>query len=143
MAFVQKAQFFLLGGWGESPNWPKICSFPPPGKIRLSRFPLPKLQFLVLYHFFFLTSYSLFTQVLRILIFIDIQYLKNVVFSFEKSQNRQNHFSDSQHWVGIPPPFNAIWKTQTKCHFFKRFAPKNTLMSPVSRIGRKLASFLS
>ena len=44
---------------------------------------------------------------------------------------------------GIPPPLNSIWQTQTK-HLFKKCAPKNTLMPPVSRIGPdELASFLS
>ena len=45
---------------------------------------------------FILTSYSLYTQVLRhivlctlILILIDVQYLQNVVFSFEKGLNGQ------------------------------------------------------
>ena len=38
---------------------------------------------------FILTSYSLYTQIIFIL--IDIQYLQKVVFSFEKGSNGQNH----------------------------------------------------
>ena len=45
-----------------------------------------------------LTSYSLYTQVILILILIDVQYLQNVDFSFEKGLNGQNYSSsDSQH----------------------------------------------
>ena len=130
MTFVQEAQFSLLGGWGESPHWSQICSFPPPGKIPPQQIPLTKAVVFGPVPFLFLTSYSLYTQVLQILIFIDIQYIfTNVVFSFEKGQNSQNHFSsDSHHQSRIPPPFNAIWKTQTKCYFFQKCAPKNTLM---------------
>ena len=37
-------------------------------------------------------------QVMLVLILIDVQYLQNVVFSFEKGWNDQNHsWSDSQH----------------------------------------------
>ena len=42
---------------------------------------------------FVLISYSLDTQVMLILILIDVQYSKKAVFSFEKSLNRQNHSS--------------------------------------------------
>ena len=62
-----------------------------------------------------------------ILILIDIQYLQNVVLSFEKGLNGQNHSSSgSHHHINLipqtkllipplgekfPPPINAIWKT--------------------------------
>ena len=52
-----------------------------------------------------------------ILILINVQYLQNVVFSFENSLNRQIHsLSDSYHLLfpptrGISPIFNAIWTT--------------------------------
>ena len=39
---------------------------------------------------FILTSYSLYTQVMLIIILIDVQFLQNVVFSFEKGANGQN-----------------------------------------------------
>ena len=75
---------------------------------------------------FILTLYSLYTQVMLIFILIDVLYLQNVVFSFEKESNGQNHFlSDSQIRIKkfppakffIPPlgdytlPLNTIWKT--------------------------------
>ena len=48
----------------------------------------------------FLISYSFDTQVMVILILIDVQYSQNAVFSFEKGSNCQNHsFSDSHHKV--------------------------------------------
>ena len=62
-----------------------------------------------------------------ILILIDVQYLQNLVFSFEKGSNVQNHsLSDSHHSIKkFPPakfpipllkgfsclPLNTIWKT--------------------------------
>ena len=121
---------FLYWGMGRLPPLVEDCSFPPLGKIFPQQISLTKAVVFGTVPFLFLTSYSLYTQVLQILIFIDIQYIfKNVVFSFEKGQNSQNHFSsDSHHQSRIPPPFNAIWKTQTKCYFFQKCAPKNTLM---------------
>ena len=61
-----------------------------------------------------------------ILILINVQYLHNVVFSFEKSLSGQNHsFSDSQHSPGkfpIPLPLNTIWKTLDKGPSLLKFA---------------------
>ena len=60
-----------------------------------------------MYHFI-LTSYSLYTQVIPILISIDVQYLQNVVFGFEKGSKGQNHsLSDSQHPIkkSLKQPF--------------------------------------
>ena len=55
-----------------------------------------------------------------ILILLDVQYLQNAVFSFEKGSNRQNHPSGSHQLVKKSPPQNfrfppltAIWKTLT------------------------------
>ena len=40
-----------------------------------------------------------------ILISVDVQCLQNVVFSFEKGSNGQNHLpSGSDHPIKIPPP---------------------------------------
>ena len=49
-----------------------------------------------MYHFI-LTSYSLYTQVMPSLILINVQYLQNVVFSFENFLNSQNHSSSDSH----------------------------------------------
>ena len=68
------------------------------------------------------------TQVMLILILVDVQYSENAVFSFEKGSNCQNHSSLGSHHLvnnltskiskfsppsgGIyPPPLTAIWKT--------------------------------
>ena len=54
--------------------------------------------------FFVLISYSFDTQVMLSLILIDVQYSQNIVFSFEKCLNRQNHSSsDSTHRVKKSP----------------------------------------
>ena len=51
-----------------------------------------------------LISYFLDTQVMLILILIDVQYSQKAVFSFEKSSNSQNHFSSGfLHPVKILP----------------------------------------
>ena len=76
---------------------------------------------------FILTSYFLYTQVMLILILINVQYLQNVLFSFEKSLNGQIHSPlDSHHQIKkvlSPHPFpstggnsspltlNTIWIT--------------------------------
>ena len=45
-------------------------------------------------------QYSLYTQVKLILISINVQFLQNVVFNFEKGPNGQNHsFSGSHHLI--------------------------------------------
>ena len=70
--------------------------------------------------------YSLYTQVMLILILIDVQYLQNVVLSLEKGSDDQNHsssdslqlikkflapkFSSPLHREKSPLPLNAIWK---------------------------------
>ena len=46
---------------------------------------------------FILTLYSFYIQAMLILILIYIQYLQNVVFSFEKGSNGQNHSSSGSH----------------------------------------------
>ena len=46
---------------------------------------------------FISTPYSLYTQVMLILILINVQYLQNVVFSFEGGSNGQNHSSSGSH----------------------------------------------
>ena len=46
---------------------------------------------------FVLISYSFDTQVVLILILIDVQYSQNAVFSFEKGLNCQNHPSSGSH----------------------------------------------
>ena len=39
-----------------------------------------------------------------ILVLIDVQYIQNVVFSFEKASNGQNHSSSDSHHPITPPP---------------------------------------
>ena len=55
-----------------------------------------------------------------ILILIDVQYLQNAVFSFEKGSNRQNHFSSGSHHpvtyprqqnFRFPPPLTLFGKS--------------------------------
>ena len=70
---------------------------------------------------FVLISYPLYTQVILILIFIDVNYSQKADFSFEKGLNGHNHSSSgSNHLVkkstpskisDYPPHLNAIWKT--------------------------------
>ena len=60
-------------------------------------------------------------MVMRIFVLIDVQYIQNVVFSFEKGSNGQNHSSSDLHQP-IPPqqnfasslPLKVISKTLDK-----------------------------
>ena len=74
----------------------------------------------------------LHTQImLIILILINVQYLQNVVFSFQKGSSGQNHsLSDSHHPIEKSPPanfpspyplilFGKSWKKFAKPSFFK------------------------
>ena len=72
------------------------------------------------------------------------------LFSFKKGSNSQNHSSSDFHHPmkklcsvkgEVSLPINTISKTQTKCHFFKKCAPKIAFMLPETRIDPELASF--
>ena len=59
-----------------------------------------KIQRHCSYTIFVLVSNSLDTQVMLVLILIDVHYSKKAVLSFEKGSNNQNHSSsDSHHLV--------------------------------------------
>ena len=93
----------------SSPHRSKICSspshshlekslppqpnfYPPPPPIK-NQSPLPlnnNFQVILV-----LISYSLVTQVMLILVLIDVQHSQKAVFSFEKGSNCQNHSSSS------------------------------------------------
>ena len=101
----------LLGGMGESlPHWPKIYLLllqeKSPSRLTPNFYP----------------SYSLHMQVMLIVISINVQYLQNVVFSFEKGSSGQNYsLPDSHHpiekptWqISHPPTLNTIWKIMGK-----------------------------
>ena len=138
---------FPTGGMrGESPHYQKFAqSLPyleksPPVDSLPTKFlfPLPKFNFphqITMFtnkNFIFrcchcsctsfiLTSCSLYTQAMLILTLINVQYLQNVVFSFEKCLNGQKHSaSGSHHSIKQFPwqnfhwgdfPLNTIWKT--------------------------------
>ena len=49
------------------------------------------------YTVFNLTPHSLYTQVMPIVILLDVEYSRNVVFSFERGLNDQRHSSSDSH----------------------------------------------
>ena len=55
-------------------------------------------------HLDVLISYYVGTQIMLILILIDVQYSQKAVFSFEKGLNGQIHSSGSHHQVKKSPP---------------------------------------
>ena len=57
---------------------------------------------------FVLISHSFKTQIMLILILIDVQYSQNAVFSFEKFSNGQNHSSSNSHQIS-PAVFTTFW----------------------------------
>ena len=63
---------------------------------------------------FVLGSYSLYTQILLILILIDVQYLQNVRFSFESGSDSRNHYSSSHHSIKKSP--SRVRLIFLKCH---------------------------
>ena len=80
------------------------------------------MQSFLQYHF--LTLYSLYTQAVLILTLINVQYLQNVVFSFENGLNGQNLSSSDSYHLIFPPaggdfPLSlvAIWTTLTSSTF--------------------------
>ena len=110
------AGFSLQGGWGSHPqtsrkfsppSWFPTSIFYPP--IKDSILPLNSNFHVItqwkLHCFctiFTLTSCSLYTQVMLILILINVQYLQKVVFSFDKESNSQNSsFLGSHHPIKI------------------------------------------
>ena len=78
---TENTGFTLLGlAWGgESPNQPKICP-PRPSRLPLHQIFIPSLPKANSPIQFVLISYSFDTQVMLILILIDVQYSQNVVF---------------------------------------------------------------
>ena len=112
---------FPTGEMGESPNQQKICLFTPPHQIFIlshqkSIQPNKKIKtsFLavVIASVPFLISYSFETQIMLILILIDVQYPQNAVFNFEKFSSCQNHSSSAFHQlVKKSPPvvFTTFW----------------------------------
>ena len=114
-----------MGGWGEShPYQPKIRSSPqleklspPPPQIFILSSPkgnFPLSNYIKIFKLqpnenvifscspysctmFVLISYSFDTQVMLILILIDVQHSQNGVFYFEKGLNHQNRSSSGSH----------------------------------------------
>ena len=120
---LQTTEFSVLLGVQRRmhPYQWKLCSTPspppppPPGKIP-SPVHFPHNIFIPLnkvFHFYFIFILFAFfylhlhTQVVLILILIDAQYFHNVVVSFEKGLNGQNHSSsDSHHPIKSLPQQN-------------------------------------
>ena len=129
------------GGSISPHSWKFAHSSTPPRQIPPSRLPTTKFLFcppsynpikiafasVKKSHCFCTTLYSLYTQVMIILILIDVQYLQNVLFRFPKGLNHQIHSSNSpppdkkspHHLIKNPPQqnlsssqtLNTIWKT--------------------------------
>ena len=66
----------------------------------------------------------MYIQIILILSFIDVQYLPNIAFSFEKDLNDQNHSSldtpppNNPKQFLSPLPRNTIWKTLINVVYF-------------------------
>ena len=124
--FQVQQQVFPFCGMGEVLPIAKFCQFLPHLSLNNNFHVITQkqlqfyLQSLLLYHF--LTSYSLYKQIMLILILINVQYLQNVFFSFEKGLNGQNHSSSDFYHLIFPPTWegggwifllflDAIWTT--------------------------------
>ena len=102
--FAKVIQSFHCWGDGESqicsltPSPPNFYSLPP--KVNSTQCKNKNVIFSCSHCSctnFVLISYSFETQIMLILILIDVQYSQNAVFSFEKFSNRQNHSSSGSH----------------------------------------------
>ena len=117
-------RFSILGRgrWGQVPcKSQNLVISPRPGKIPLIRLPPPNFFFLQqrlisrtlnnIFHvsfificshgsctIFVLISCSLYTQVMLILMLIDVQYSQKAVFRFGTGSNSQNHSSSGYHY---------------------------------------------
>ena len=85
---------------------------------------------------FFLTSYSLYTQVMLISILNDVQYLQNDAFYFKKGLNGHIHSSsDAPHLIKKSTPCKTSHSPSTRGAFL--LLPLNatwkTLISDISR----------
>ena len=82
--------------------------------------------------------HTIYTQVMLLFILINVQYLQNVVFSFEKGLSGQNHsLSDSHHLIEksplanfpSPSPLTLLGKPWTKdqvCEGFLAYSKLNS-----------------
>ena len=90
--------FSLLGGWGVPHTSQKFAHLPLSSTPNLYSLPtksqcnpIENKNVICSCTFFVLISCTLKTQIILILILIDIQYSQNAVFSLESFPNRQNH----------------------------------------------------
>ena len=138
------AGFSLLWGWEGSPHWlaENLLVFLKREKFSTSTFSPTVVHVITNKNFIFsfshysctifvLTSNSLCTQVILILILIDVQYLQNVFFFFDKGSKGQNHAFQESHLPirnhpskyshssptrgNFPLHLNVIWKTLVYC----------------------------
>ena len=82
-------------------------------------------------------SYSLYTQqILLILILIDVQYLQNVLFSFESGSDSWNHYSSSHHSIKyLPPGFDlSFWSAIVKIYPFATLRWANKILIKFNKI---------
>ena len=93
---------------------------------------------MLLYHFY-LNLYALYTEVMIILILINVQDLQNVVFSFEKDSNGQNH-SLSDFYHPIKNPLSKISclpvNTGRNSHSFSHWVGREVTSYPLTLFGK-------
>ena len=111
----------------ENPPPPNF--YPPPLNINFYVLIQEKLHFFLCgwchccCTIFILTLYSLYTIAVLVLILINVQCLQNVVFSFEKGSNSQNHSLS----VSQKPIKNFLYSEICNCpHLGKFHLPLST-----------------
>ena len=113
---------FSLLGWGSPTTNQKFAHSPPPHQIFI---PFDQNIIFSCSHcsctIFCLSSYSFETQVMLILILIDVQYSQNAVFSYEKFSNRQNHSSSGSHHLVKKSPQQCSLLFDTKSEKLLKF----------------------
>ena len=101
--YIYKTGLSLLGGGGEFPSTSQtFVHYPLPStpKVNSTQQKNKNVIFTCSHSsctIFVLISYSFETQIMLILILINVQYSQNAVFSFENFLNHQNHSSSGSY----------------------------------------------
>ena len=110
--------FSLLWGWGESPPAKSLLFLPSPPHQKSIQPNKKKHHFQLQSSsctIFVLISYSFETQIIPILILINVQYSENAVFNFEKFLNHQNHSSSGSYQLvkKSPQQYSLLFDTKS------------------------------
>ena len=122
--YIYIYRVFPTGGWGKSPPTSQKFAHFSPRNVNSTQQKNENVIFSCS-HFsctiFVLISYSFETQIVLILILINVQYSQNSVFSFEKFLNGQNHSSSGSYHLVKKSPQQCSLLFNTKSGKLEKF----------------------